>query len=957
MSMPGILRRFPVQVILAALLVYVLTLSHGVTLASLPLTAKVAGWDWQPMTGQPLFWLLTLPLRLLPAGWVAPGLNLFSALCGALTLGIMARSLELADWDRPLAALGGWRSRLPIIFACVVCGLEFNFWQEATAATGEMLQNLLLAAAILCLLKFRGARNIRWLLAAAFIWGMGMVENWMMLLTLPPFLAALLWLGKSELLKRNLIIRLGLTGLAGFLAVFIILPLWNGLSPHSSWSFGESWLNTLKGYKNLLANLRGYFWQGYRMTSLAAIIFYLVPVLPAVVRLRDSGTLDKFLTVDQFQVWIYRGLRLAVLLACLWLAFDPIVGPRQIVLKQTGLALPFLSLDYLLGLGTGFLAGNFLLAGLAKPKNAYRSPNFLETCFERALVPTSVLLLALVSLGLLVRNAPPITLANRQPLSQFGEVALHNLPPGGGIILSDDPQRLFVFQAAAAAHGESRHWLALDLRLLPAPVYRRQLAGQHPGDWLTNLNQGALSPAGMVTLVHGLAESNSVCCLHPDFNYLSEDFYDQPAGLTFGLKPYDAKDMNPPPLTAETVAQNEKFWDVMTPQLDAIKQACAPEKTGFNRALEKIYARFHFQPVPSPQSRRLGKWYAVALDDWGVRLQRAGLLPAAQKRFEQALALDEINAAADLNLQCDTNLAAGVKQDLSAVATLGARRGSFSKMASFINAYGPVDEPSFCYLLGNACYQAGLPRESIQQFERARVLAPDIEAPQIALIRLYTRYGYEGQAQELINHLRSKMPLLSGTNSLDAELSLLEANTWLAKTNPANASSILQTMLKAHSDDAHVEDVVLHAYISFGDYTNALQLVSRQLAGDPDNLSGLFNQAGLYMKLGQFSNALPVFDHALTLSNLPPIRLARAVARIEAGQFDAAEADYLELEKDATNNLPVDSGLAEIASRRNDTNRAIDYLERCLAEIPVGNPQRDLVAARLAALKLPGKKQ
>ena len=69
--MPAILSRFPVQTALAALFVYALTLSHGVTLASLPLTAQVAGWDSQPMNSQPLFLLLTLPLRLLPAGWAA----------------------------------------------------------------------------------------------------------------------------------------------------------------------------------------------------------------------------------------------------------------------------------------------------------------------------------------------------------------------------------------------------------------------------------------------------------------------------------------------------------------------------------------------------------------------------------------------------------------------------------------------------------------------------------------------------------------------------------------------------------------------------------------------------------------------------------------------------------------------------------------------------------------------
>jgi len=129
MNFVPIYRRLPVQVTLAALMVYAISLSHGVTLNSLPLAAKVAGWDWQPMNSQPLLWLFTLPLRWLPGGWVVWGLNLFSALCGALTLGLLARSLELADWDRPLQMLGAWPAKLPILLACVVCGLEFNFWR------------------------------------------------------------------------------------------------------------------------------------------------------------------------------------------------------------------------------------------------------------------------------------------------------------------------------------------------------------------------------------------------------------------------------------------------------------------------------------------------------------------------------------------------------------------------------------------------------------------------------------------------------------------------------------------------------------------------------------------------------------------------------------------------------------------------------------------------------------
>src|ERR1039458_8437641 len=88
-SMASLTRRsrIPLLVALGALVFYGVTLSRGVTINSLPLTAKIAGWDWLPSTGQPLLWLLTLPLRLLPAAWVPAGLNFFSATTAALTLG------------------------------------------------------------------------------------------------------------------------------------------------------------------------------------------------------------------------------------------------------------------------------------------------------------------------------------------------------------------------------------------------------------------------------------------------------------------------------------------------------------------------------------------------------------------------------------------------------------------------------------------------------------------------------------------------------------------------------------------------------------------------------------------------------------------------------------------------------------------------------------------------------
>jgi tetratricopeptide (TPR) repeat protein len=960
--MVSMIRRFPVQVSLTALFVYALTLSHGVTLASLPLTAKLAGWDWQPMNTQPLLWLLTLPLRLLPSGWVAPALNFFSALCGAFTLGILARSLELVSWDRPLQILSGWRAKLPIVFACLVCGLEFNFWQEATAANGEMLQILLFATAILCLLEFRVRRNerwiqglpladfeMRWLRAAAFVWGLGLAENWMMIITLPLFLLALLWLGKLELLKKELLMRLLLAILAGF-AITFLLPLANSLSPDSPWSFGEAWLNWAKNFKHLLGNLYGQFWRGHRLALIAVVVFFLVPILPGIVRLNDEGTQNKS-PLDQIQVWLYRVLRAALLLAVVWLVFDPVVGPRQLVLKQTGLSMSFLSFDYLLSLGGGFLAGNLLLALGAQRRDNYRPPNFLEIYSQRAAIPAFTLLMVIVTVGLLLRNAPAITLTNRQPLSQFGKIALHNLPSSGGIILSDDPLRLMVFKAAAG--DQNRQWLGLDTLALPSSAYRRQLARHQPGDWLTNTDKDNLTPAGMFRVVKNLSETKKIYYLHPSFGYFFDYFYLQPCGPIFEFQSFTNKSVNPPPLTAATLTQTEKFWDDLAPSLNAIEQTCFSKKTGLDLTLQNIYERLHWQAVPTTQSQLLGQWYSVALNDWGVRLQQAGQLTAAQKRFEQALALNPDNPVAKINLQCNTNLAAGAKLNLAAVDTLAGQLGSLQRMNRLITAFGAADEPSFCYLRGNVYLQAGLPRQALQQYERARALAPTVLAPQIALAELYARCGFNEQSRQIISHVRSEQSTLLVKNNLDVSLALMEANSWLSQTNPANARSVLQSVLKEHPGDERATSLVLRAYLAFGDYTNALQLANRQLAANPESLGGLLNLAGIYMQLGEFSNSLPILDHALTLSNLPPTRLARAIARVETARYAEAGADYLELQKTATNNLPIYFGLAEIASRQHDTNRAADYLQRCLAELPANSPQRENILTRLNALKKP----
>ena len=99
---------------------------------------------------------------------------------------------------------------------------------------------LLLATAIWCLLEYRVGKESRWLKTAVLVWGLGMAENGVMLLTLPLFVAGLIGLLRLRFFKLRFLLRMALLGLAGF-SFFALLPLINGLAPHSPWSFGQSW--------------------------------------------------------------------------------------------------------------------------------------------------------------------------------------------------------------------------------------------------------------------------------------------------------------------------------------------------------------------------------------------------------------------------------------------------------------------------------------------------------------------------------------------------------------------------------------------------------------------------------------------------------------------------------------------------------------------------------------------
>jgi tetratricopeptide (TPR) repeat protein len=935
-------RRLPLLAALGTFVLYAVTLSHGVTVNSLALAAKVAHWDWMPMLGHPLLWLLTLPLRWLPAAWAPFCLNLFSAATAALTLGVLARTLQIMPWDKPWENTNGLAGALPVMLACALCGLEYSFWQEATAATGETLDLLLLASALWLLLEYRLRRESRWLNAAALVWGLGMAENWVMLLMLPLFVAGVIWLRKSRFFRLKFLLRMTGLGLAGC-SIFALLPLANGLAPHSPWSLGHSWIISLKQTKNMVMLPYQQFWLTHRFLTLAVMVYYLVPTLSCLVPLRDEGTRNKPRLV-RFQIWIYRGLRGLLLLACLWLAFDPLNGPRQIVQQQFGGLLPMLTFDYLNALGAGFLAGNLLLFTQGTVQRRRHSRTGIR--WRQLAVPFAAGSLVLMIAGLAVRNTPAILHLNDHSLQSFGELAAGSLPGGSGVMLSDQPQKLEVFQAALAHHRNRLDWLAVDTHALPTVEYRAWLERHHPAGWLTDENRHELTPLETVRLLEQISRTNRLFYLHPSYGYYFERFYLEPAEAIYVMKLRSTNSPDYPSLSDSATETNESFWN------RAWQKDLSPFAAASIRRPNFWQKKIHFfgiTAVPLFQDRLLAEWYSLSLDAWGVALQQQGRLNAARTRLEQALQLNTNNFSARISLACNTNLQSGLKSSLAELNKVAEQLGNFQRLSLVMNSCGPFDEPIFCYLLGCTYQKTGLLLQAAQQFERTRKLVPGVSAPEFALAELYTRLQLTDRARPIINHLRDETKDLPANRAADFDLALLEANYWLAQTNTANARNAFQSVLLRHPDDEQIAHRVLKVYLAFGDYTNALQLLNTHLSKSPDDITDLNNKAAILFASGNPTDAIPVLDHVLALTNLPLARFNRASARLASHDYDAAEADYQELEKSGTEPGRVSYGLAMIAEHRHDTNQAAHYLRLCLTNTPNGTPLWRQASDRLQA--------
>jgi predicted Zn-dependent protease len=837
---------------------------------------------------------------------------------------------------------------MPPVVAVALFGLEFGFWQNATSFTGESLNILVFAVIIWLLLEFRLDERMWRLYLAALIYGAGMTENWALVGFLPVFVIAIIWLRGLDFFNVGFLLRMTLSALAGLL-FFLLLPIVNKFSGDFSLSFWE----LLKPPLSLDWQVIKAIGDGDLRHNL--IIMSVTTFLPVLVMaIRWSATFgDNSRMGVALANYMFHGVHAVIFTVCVWVMFDPPFSPSQLSLGS-----PALTMYYLSALGLGYYCGYYLLVFGKKAVATRRNPHPLPALPKPIsfLIPVvyygTYVAAGMITCVLVYKNLPHIRSINDNTLLKYAQLTEENLPPGGGILLSDaenitasQQTRTLLMQAALARSRRAKEYMVVDTQSLNWAPYHRYLHKKFPQKWpalVSDKDMGGVSPLAILGALNQLAKSNNVCYLNPSFGYYFELFYLEPHGLSYQLKILPDDKLVPPPLNTNLIAVNENFWNQFAEdQVDSLQKAITPRDPNAypKNAAEWLLMHLHDQWDVNPNAKLVAGFYSRALDYWGVQIQRAGQLVAAAECFSNSIKLNPDNIVATINLEFNRSLQTGKPVDIVPDRANADQFGKYRNWNSLLNANGPFDEPSFIFANSALMVQGGLMRQSVEPFNRVRQLAPENLPTRLWLAQLYLFNRLPDRALEALRDPLNHPYRFFLNESNSTELNVLAAAGYFQKNESSRGVELLELEVSRHPDDNTLLTSAAQAFFMRGLYTNALRVIDLRLKQTPDDPQWLFGLGYANLQLARYNQAITALTRVLDIAtNDPTARFNRALAYLQSDKLDLARADYVALKSAYTNSYQVAFGLAEIAWRQHRTNDAISNYQLYLANAPTNNP-------------------
>jgi tetratricopeptide (TPR) repeat protein len=900
----------------ALFLIYLVTLNRWVSIRSLPVVSKVTGWDWTLPTQFPLFYTLTFPFRILPVGIQPIALNLFAAICAALTIWMLARSVTLLPHDRTdeqrvrmrhsdglLGTKFGWA---PATLAAAVLGLELTMWEHATAATNEALDLLIFAFLIWSLLEFRLSKNESWLYRFSFVYGLGVANNWALIGFFPLFLGAMIWIRGKAFFNLRFIVKMAAWGLVGML-LYLVLPILWALKSDGSVTFWEALRSILVTQKRMLLNIPD--------LRVRALIFSLASIVPVIIMgiKFPAGFGDISGPGSTITSFMFRLVHFVFAAACVAVAFDLQVSPRHLMMSfPAGLraAVPFLTFYYLGALAAGYYVGYLLLVTSEAPRKHLRPKSALGKLLNPVIHGIAWLLAIAAPIALLAKNFQTVYSENGKLLMDFTESVANQLPAKPAMVMGDDPIQLTLLDAWFSRKGENPHIL-VNTKALSYPMYHRQLVKRYGARWPSGgASEDMKTQLDIYTIasaLNSLATSNTIYYLHPSFDYLFEIFYPRQKGFVSELKRFDTNMIFVPRLTAEELKANEQFWK---------------SNEGLVNRVESLVSK------KLPDSVFLSGYLSRAANNWGVNLQKAGNYDEAAKNFELAVSLNTNNVPAKFNLEF--NQSRKNKDD-----SPGKQKnpkdffGEYRSWDQILSQNGPFDVPEILFAEGYAFLQQGMVRQACDQLKRSTELAPTNASPKVSLVSALIHGKWLDEAQRTLDELKAATNLTSHSQKL--ELISMEAAIYFGRQETNRAEATLLSAIETYPKEGTFYESLGELYRASGQWGKALNLVGREISMAPTNIALKMQHADLAMSAGDTNAAIADLNAVLKIdpANADATLFAAFVAMEQKDFSKASKLVNGILEKNPENARAL-AYQGIIAMENKDDEKAIAAFDRSL---------------------------
>ncbi len=881
----------------AGFVVYLATRHSWMSLESVGLTAKVAGWDWNTMQMGPVTLLVTWPLRALPEAWIPMGLNSLSGLLAGCTLGLLAKCVALLPHDRTREQRQRERSDfsfltlplawVPPVAAAGLLAFQLTFWENATAMTGEMVSLTLFALCVFFFLRFRVLQEDKYLAFLAFTFGAAAANDWGMVAFCPLFFLAIVWAKGASFFEARFLIRTTLAGLAGVI-FYLVSPLALTLADQSDATF-------LEALRTLMATQRQFILSFPRWALLFCGAASVLPIF--FIGIRWPSTFgDMSAAGAAITNFLFRLIHVAFLAFCTWAMFDPPFSPRA-----RGLGLPFLHLYLLTALAIGYFLGYVLLVFGQEPERKLKRTSAGMAALSRLLASVAALGVLGATAGLCVYNLPAIRGQNG-PLVR--DLAANLVPPPSGnvALASDDTTLLMLAVGLTRMEGRKPEVLPIDTSVLKWQVYQRHHEKTYGSRWPALAIEKLSNPLADRTLlrqVYALSLSNQLYYAHPSFGYYFELFRAIPTNTIFLLARQPTNTYVMPPLPEDRFEAIQREWT-------AIRERYVDDP---------VLARMKKNRVTD--ARLVAAHYARAFNSWGVALQRRDRLEDAARFFDAAVALDKDNLAAVINARYNRNLRQGNREAVVLEKDLTDQLGRYRDLAAFLGACGPVDEPSFCFRLGRVFSAGNLNRQAARQFARSLELQPGSIETRLWLANSILNAELYDEVLQVIAGIHKDHPNLSPSE--ESDLAGLESWARFYKGDLPAAEKILEETHRKFPKRVEPLQTLNDIYVSANMTNAALETVDKIIALSPGDLKPLITRSAVLIHCGALDEALKTLNTVLQEKpDFVPALVNRSLAYSKLNRMDEAEKDYRHLLKIAPELTQVYYHLGEIDYQRGD---------------------------------------